>query len=179
VRDDGRVNFEPAPNAWAATLERLGRERISGLLGVAAFDRRKPDEAGWLTFPLYLKLDHGYLELQAVKSFGGLQVTHVDDIDLAEFREELGEDVYAMRLDPLFLGESREPVRCLAVNYLTNRESDLAEGIVRAAEFVLEHGHRLFFDPMWTRGVRVGNTDDWTRDLERHPLPLNRHTWTR
>jgi hypothetical protein len=165
---------------WAETLHRLGSELISGLLVVVV---RDPTVPGAVAQPLlgeiYVELGHGYLQLVSVNSHGGLRSRHLDAIDLQSYHEEFDpENVFTVRLDSLFLGESSD-VECLQVNYMTNEESDLSHGIVRCAEFVLSHGHRIFFDPMYTGGIRVGNTDPWTTEWDNGPWTFQRHTWTR
>jgi hypothetical protein len=160
------------------TLELLAKERIHDLVVVAVHDGSDPDSVADAMGEVYLQLDHGYLRFASVNNHGGLQVRHVDAIDLGAFRDEFGLDAFPVRLGNLFLGESRT-VECLQVDYVTNEESDLDHGIVRSAEFVLSHGHRVLFDPMYTWGVRVGNTDPWPQAIMSGPWTFQRHTWVR
>ncbi len=125
----------------------------------------------------YLELEHGYLQFASVNSHGGLQARHLEAVDLQVYRE-FGLDALPVRLGHLFLGES-QAVDCLRVDYVTNEESDLGQGIVRSAELMFSHGHRVVFDPMYTSGVRIGNTDPWPQDIESGPWTFHRHTWLR
>jgi hypothetical protein len=169
----------PENLAWEDTLRLLASRPVTGLLAVAVRDPSKPDSPAQLVDDVYLELERGNLHLKSVNNFGGLQVRYLDAIDLRPIIEVFEpEEVFTVRLDPFFLGESHE-VLCLEVNYVTNEESDLELGIVRCAEFVFSQGHRVFFDPMWTSGVRVGNTNPWTREWRDGPWAFQRHRWTR
>ncbi|MEV0897925.1 hypothetical protein [Actinoplanes sp. NPDC049802] len=149
--------------SWSRTLDLLSRQRIHDVLLIAIGN----DEASGPTVDalgdVYLQLDDGYLECISVNNHGGLRVRRIDAIDMQGYRDEFGLDAIAVRIGSLFWGPALM-VKCTQVNYVTNEESNLDRGIVRCVELVLEHGNRVALDPMYTTGVRIGNTNAWLED---------------
>jgi hypothetical protein len=124
---------------------------------------------------VYLKLDSGYLQFVSVNNNGGLRVRHLERIDVQAYRDEFGQEAFPVSLGSLFLGESQS-VKCSQMEYVTNEESDLGQGIVRCVEIVLDNGHRVALDPMWTSGVRIGNTDPWFQENLSGSWTFRHHT---
>ncbi|WP_433794876.1 hypothetical protein [Actinoplanes sp. CA-252034] len=162
--------------SWSRTLDLLGRERIHDIVVVAIQDAADPAEPAAMMGEIYLRLDDGFLKLSSVNSHGGLLAEHVATIDLQTFRDEFpGDVVVPVRVGSHFMGESWE-TRCVRVEYVTNEESDPDRGVVRAVELVLDHGHRIVFDPMYTWGVRLGNVDPWPETITEGPWTFQRHS---
>jgi hypothetical protein len=168
-------------STWNDTMQLLSQELISDILVTGLIrDGGPPRVAGLTFYEVYFVLRHGYLEFASVNGLGGLRARHVDAMDLQPYLDTFEpEEVLSVSLAPLFFGETPEDVECLAVNYVTNEESDVDQGIVRCAELVLSTGQRIFLDPMYTSGIRIGNAGDWMREYETQPWTWQRHTWTR
>jgi hypothetical protein len=165
---------------WDETLRLLAPEQITDLLVTGLVEVDKPGRPTLLLFSeVCLRPgDHGYLELASVNNHGGLRARHVDMIDLAVLNDEFEPDQpVTVSLSALFFSEASE-LECAEVNCVTNDESDPARGIVRCAELVTRNGQRIYFDPMYTRGVRIGNAGDWMTAYESQPWSWRRHSWT-
>ncbi|GIF38605.1 hypothetical protein [Actinoplanes xinjiangensis] len=164
------------PQPWSRTVDLLGRERIHDIVVVAIQDPKAPEEPADPMGEVYLRLDHGYLRFSSVNGHGGLLAEHLGALDLQSYRDEFpGNVVIPVRVGNHFMGEAWE-TRCVRIEYLTNEESDLDQGIVRSVELVLEYGHRIVLDPMYTWGVRVGNTDPWPDAITEGPWTFQRHS---
>ncbi len=98
-----------------------------------------------------------------------------DDSRNAYFLSNFTDLLVSDSLGSLFLGESQS-VKCSQVEYVTNEESDLGQGIVRCVELVLGNSHRVALDPMWTSGVRIGNTDPWFQENLSGSCAFRHHT---
>ncbi|MEO3742113.1 hypothetical protein [Plantactinospora sp. B5E13] len=59
-------------------------------------------------------------------------LAHLSAVDLRSCRDESGLDAFLVTLGVAVLGEPK-PAECLRVDYVTNEESDLSQGIVRNA----------------------------------------------
>jgi hypothetical protein len=168
--------------SWDDTLDLLAREQITDLVVAGLVEADKPDGPAHLFFSeVYLEFgDHGYLELASVNSHGGLRARHVDVVDLAVLRDEFEPDrPVTVSLAALYFGEASE-LECVEVNWVTNEESDPARGIVRCVELVTRYEQRIFFDPMFLCGVRIGNAGEWMSGYQTRPrLSWRRHTWSR
>jgi hypothetical protein len=163
------------PSSWSHALGLLGRACIYDVLLVAILDSGDSDPTAGALSDVYLKLDNGYLQFVAVNNNGGLRARHLDSIDVQAYRDEFGREAFPVSLGTLFLGESPS-ARCSQVKYVTNEESDLDQGIVRCVELVLDNGHRVALDPMWTAGVRIGNTDPWFQENLSGSWTFRHHT---
>jgi hypothetical protein len=161
--------------SWSHILDLLGRVRIHDVLLVAILDSDCSDPTAGALSDVYLKLDSGYLQFVSVNNNGGLRVRHLERIDVQAYRDEFGQEAFPVSLGSLFLGESQS-VKCSQMEYVTNEESDLGQGIVRCVEIVLDNGHRVALDPMWTSGVRIGNTDPWFQENLSGSWTFRHHT---
>jgi hypothetical protein len=109
----------------------------------------------------YLELDPGLLRLTSVGNGGGLELTRTDRITPID---GLDDEFCVTSIGSHFF-EGELPIT--RIRYAMNGESDAGRGVVRCAEFELGGHLRLFADPLWIHGIRIGVSNgyhNWQRE---------------
>jgi hypothetical protein len=100
---------------------------------------------------LYLRLDDGYLRLEA--DGGVLALALAEEITVPPELAEEDDEFAVASLGVLFVFDGR-PALLMQVRYWTDDQTDTDRALVRCAEFEVRGGIRLFVDPMWMPGMR-------------------------
>ena len=171
-------------SSWYDILAVLGSSKLTDILVPSWLDRSTSRAITYFG-NIFLELDdgRGYLRVESVNNHGGLAWSQVSSIDLSEqtLDDDDPADVFVTSLTSLYFGEWTSVI-CLEVNYVTNEESQPDVGIVRCAELVVSGGQRIFIDPMWTFGVRIGVADAasvWMAEYKDGPWTMEHHHWAR
>ncbi|WP_067968510.1 hypothetical protein [Nocardiopsis trehalosi] len=130
-----------------------------------------------------LAADEGYLRLDSVDSHGRLRVGVAAELTVPDpIREEGLEFAVASQGDQ-FLFDASSAYACGRVRYVTDAESDPAEGIVRCAEFTFNGRHTVFADPEWHFGILLGRAGAYEHWWNHHHAEdghrFTERTWRR
>jgi hypothetical protein len=102
---------------------------------------------------LYIQLAHGFLRLEADQ--GALILAMADRITVPPQLDDEDDEFAVASLGGMFVFDSG-PAPLTRVRYWTDDRSDAGRAAVRCAEFEVRGGIRLFADPMWMPGMRLG-----------------------
>jgi hypothetical protein len=105
---------------------------------------------------VYIVLESGYVRCDGVRASGQLQMRIVDKIEVPnELRNS--DDEFAVGSFALpFFCDPPSPFQATGVTYVESEQSQPQNGIVTCAEFAFNEHWKLFIDPLWPFGIRLG-----------------------
>lgn len=168
------------PVAWDQICTALGTEPILDVLvpGYVTRDELGPSFRP-VPYSAYLRLEAGYLRMDAVGQFDQLQMRLVEEVAFGDISVDEDDEPMVGSLSYLFLTGEPGDQQCTGLRSWTDARSDLAAAKVKCLELEVSGRDVIFFDPTWYFGIRIGSADhsrQWRADYF-VPHDMQEHSW--